>query len=98
MARLIDADALVRVFEILAKYEDISRRTVILGMTHTIKTQPTVDAVEVVRCRECKKISPSVTDVKSAVWCREVRSYMPTDGYCSCGERRESGCTIVKQL
>ena len=51
---------------------------------------PAVDAVEVVRCRDCKKISPSVTDVKSAVWCREFRTIMPEDGFCSYGERKNT--------
>lgn len=41
---------------------------------------PTVDAVEVVRCKDCKKISPSVTAIKGSVWCREFRAY---------GERRD---------
>ena len=45
--------------------------------------------VEVVRCKDCRKISPSVTPVKDAVWCREFRAYMPCDGFCSYGERRE---------
>ena len=44
---------------------------------------------EVVRCKDCRKISPSVTPVKNAVWCREFRAYMPCDGFCSYGERRE---------
>lgn len=47
------------------------------------------DYVEVVRCKDCKKISPSVTAVKNAVWCREFRAYMPIDGFCSYGERKE---------
>ena len=42
-----------------------------------------------VRCKDCRKISPSVTPVKNAVWCREFRAYMPCDGFCSYGERRE---------
>lgn len=45
--------------------------------------------VEVVRCKDCKKISPSVTAIKDSVWCREFRAYMPCDGFCSYGERRE---------
>ena len=52
-----------------------------------LKALPTVDAVEVVRCKDCTKISPSVRPVKNAVWCREFRAYMPCDGFCSYGER-----------
>ena len=50
---------------------------------------PAVHAVEVVRCKDCDKISPSVTPIKDAVWCREFRAYMPCGGFCSYGERRE---------
>lgn len=53
-----------------------------------IHDAPTVDAVEVVRCKDCDKISPSVTPIKDAVWCREFRAYMPCGGFCSYGERR----------
>lgn len=46
--------------------------------------------VKVVRCKECKNISPSVTPMRETVWCREYRAYMPCDGFCSYGERRGS--------
>ena len=46
------------------------------------------DLVPVVRCKDCIKISPSVTAIKNSVYCREFRSYMPCDGFCSYGERR----------
>ena len=48
-----------------------------------------IDAVPVVRCRDCIKISPSVTEIKNAVWCRTFRAYMPCDGFCSYGERKD---------
>lgn len=51
-----------------------------------IKNNP--DYVLVVRCKVCAKISPSVTAIKNAVYCREFRAYMPCDGFCSYGERR----------
>ena len=46
--RLIDANALAKDFELLAKYEDSFRQSVILGVVHTIKARPAVDAVPVV--------------------------------------------------
>ena len=55
-----------------------------------IENAPTVDAEEVVRCKNCRKISPSVTPIKNAVWCREFRAYMPCDGFCSYGERKDN--------
>ena len=56
---------------------------------HKIRIEGIEDIVRVVRCKDCRKISPSVTPVKNAVWCREFRAYMPCDGFCSYGERRE---------
>lgn len=49
------------------------------------------DVEPVVRCKDCDKISPSVTPIKDAVWCREFRAYMPCGGFCSYGERRNDG-------
>lgn len=43
--RLIDADALTNALELLAKYEDDFRHSVILGVVGTIRNTPTVDAV-----------------------------------------------------
>lgn len=53
------------------------------------KEMKTVDAVPVVRCKDCIKISTSVTEIKNAVWCRKFRAYMPCDGFCYYGERKE---------
>ena len=46
--RLIDVNALVKGLELLAKHEDSFRKSVILGVVHTVNAQTTVDAVEVV--------------------------------------------------
>ena len=54
MARLIDADSLIEDLELLAKHEESFRQSVILGVTHTIKARGTIDAVKVVRCKDCK--------------------------------------------
>ena len=43
--RLIDANALVKKLELLANHEDSFRQSVILGVVHTVKAQPTVDAL-----------------------------------------------------
>ena len=88
--RLIDANALVADLELLAKYEDDFRQSVILGVTHTVRNRPTVDVVEVVRCKDCE-------------WYENGKSYdaycnHPTDGmnypaeddFCSYGERKDN--------
>lgn len=50
---------------------------------------PRIDAVEVVRCRDCKYISPSVKALKNVVWCQELKVYMGMDDFCSYGEPKE---------
>ena len=50
---------------------------------------PAVDAVEVCRCGQCKFTE---TDCVDAIYCqRWDRWEMPSDGYCSWGQRREDG-------
>ena len=46
---------------------------------------PTVDAVPVVRCRECKKHENSAF-YPDMVFCTRHGIYMRTDGFCSCGD------------
>lgn len=64
---------------------DLFIREVLLGE----KEPDCKQFVEVVLCKDCEKISPSVTTIKDAVWCREFRAHMPCNGFCSYGERRE---------
>lgn len=91
MTRLIDADALKKA---LCK---------VCGMRHYCKShdddcwekrrideQPTVDAVPVVRCGECKRHEePRDTGLKAFVWCNFYNMYKLKDGYCNCGERKD---------
>ena len=89
--RLIDANALVKDLEFLAKYEDSFRQSVILGVVQTVNTQRTVDAVEVVRCKDCKHawIHPC-----GYVYCHRGgrNAYEMTfnlDNFCSYGEQKD---------
>lgn len=50
--------------------------------------QQEIDAITVVRCRDCKKHSSSVF-YPDMFFCTEHGRYMNPDGYCSYGERRE---------
>ena len=84
MARLIDAYALEDEFGI--SDEDLIAK-------EAIRAAPTVDAVEVVRCRDCKHYKPQK---KSAHWenrtnyCnRIVTIKMQPDDFCSYGKRKE---------
>lgn len=49
---------------------------------------PAVDAVEVVRCRECK-YSELCTETDQRVWCIKQGMSKANEWYCADGERKE---------
>lgn len=55
--------------------------------------QPTVDAVSVVRCKDCKFYEPSPTGEEFG-WCNYFDSRVDNNHYCSYGERRENETKI----
>ena len=55
------------------------------AVVHLIDDAPAVDAVEVVRCRNCKKAEHDT--IFQQYWCRG-REVDP-DGYCSNGEQKD---------
>ena len=84
MARLIDADALTEDLELLAKHEESFRQSVILGVMHTVKAQRAIDAVEVVRCKDCAVPHNKYTG------CPMLNGLVtPPDFYCPFGERKD---------
>ena len=76
MARLIDADELI---EIAHRIRLGSRERI----ERMIESAPTVDAVEVVRCKDCEFKDGDVCDY-SAV-------YVHPNGFCNWGKRRNDG-------
>ena len=83
--RLIDADALFAEFENVGWYNNADRDEV---AERLVLQAPTIDAVEVVRCGECRH-SRIEGDTTMFMWCGYWNK--PTEGirYCSDGERRE---------
>ena len=57
--------------------------------TLILREAPTVDAVEVVRCRECKKGEIDDPDCPDEYYCHEGCGWNNGDFYCSYGERKE---------
>lgn len=54
-----------------------------------LSTAPTVDAVPVVRCRECYyKDEKRIMD-EDALWCRKHHMYVTADWFCADGERKD---------
>ena len=88
--RLIDANALIK------QFDDSFKGFV---MARIIDAQPTVDAVEVVRCKDCKYWASNGKDeilgVEDGVCCcyQWESDYFnietTSDDFCSYGERRE---------
>lgn len=75
--RLIDADAAIQWVEENECYTDKFKRI----MEGVIDKQPTVDAVPVVRCKECKK--------RYTPWCFAHRhGESEDDFFCKDGERK----------
>ena len=81
--RLIDADALLdRFSELASRYKPEGDLFFLDAIADEIMDAPTVDAVEVVRCKDCKFYQ---TDH----WCTRVAlGIMYENDFCSYGERR----------
>lgn len=77
MPRLIDADR--------------ARETATIDLVaHHIDRQPTVDAVPVVRCKDCKRFS-ACEEVEGVSWtgyCNYGEFHTDDEDFCSRGERR----------
>jgi hypothetical protein len=97
--RLIDADAFIEDIktEILNLYLDGMKgtprpRSELYDIIDRIGEQPTVDAVEVCRCKDCKHYKPrnqsARWDCKTPCCMRSTALKFPEDGFCSYGERR----------
>ena len=89
MARPIDADALFAEFENVDWYNNADRDEI---AEHLVLQAPTIDAVSVVRCDECKYCKEKGTsDCPSGygyLYCTQKKSIVYEDDYCSWGEKR----------
>ena len=82
MSRLIDADATKR------RVADTFFDTLIPCVNRALDDSPTIDAVPVVRCRECKLWLNSKLFPHNHYCIRSERVAYPDD-FCSYGERKE---------
>ena len=53
---------------------------------------PTVDAVEVVRCKDCQSGCKLWFSDKGVNFCRKLGIDVKPDDFCSYGERKDNGC------
>ena len=89
--RLIDADALMDVirqheYRLATKQGSIDYGMFTIGIQQAVDEQPTIDAVPVVRCRECKHLMFS--DCYGECGKGHMGVVRPDD-FCSYGERKD---------
>ena len=85
--RLIDADVFLEKMKRTSRYFDV---------VFDVEEMPTIDAVPVVRCRECKHWKPSgskagdsFSDMEYIGGCEFTNYYRTESDFCSYGEREE---------
>ena len=92
--RLIDANELMDVirqheYRLATKQGSIDYGMFTLGIQQSVDEQPTVDAVEVTRCRDCKyHEDTSVTEYEH---CCLIGKTVRYNDFCSYGERKGGG-------
>lgn len=88
MPRLIDADALlVQFYKDAVRLDGVGAPWDMSGIDLEIKSSPTIDVMEVVRCKDCEhfgnEIRPGRYSCKSY-----MLPYCKPDDFCSYGEKR----------
>ena len=95
MARLIDADKLLEIYKKwipqLSSKEDEGDRRGVETCISVLEDMQTVDAVPVVRCRECKHYEIHKPKVLENCERNGYIILMKPDDFCSYGERKEGG-------
>ena len=91
--RLIDGDKLLEIYkkwipQLLSKEDEGDRRGVETCIM-VLEDMQTVDAVPVVRCRECIAYTPVDDNTGKCVFLIGKHQYVVPDGYCYLGERKE---------
>ena len=94
MARLIDADALMDVirqheYRLATKQGSIDYGMFTLGIQQAVDEEPTVDAVSVVRCKDCKHYEIHKPKVLENCERNGYLIPMKPDDFCSYGERKD---------
>ena len=83
MARLIDADAIIDFIDMDSTWDPLETCFSERDVVDMLESAPTVDAVKVVRCRDCAVPHNKYTG------CPELNGLVtPPDFYCSYGERK----------
>lgn len=82
--RLIDADKLIRIYF----DDDEGNKTFEFVPSEFLDSAPTVDAVEVVRCKDCRHNNKSRIIFGTMHRCSELNQIVSDDFFCANAERR----------
>ena len=90
--RLIDADALKRAIRAESWVKNLMVQLTLDYIDIIIDEAPTVDAVEVVRCKDCKHYEKTTLGNRDRRMCTKVLGLtIPNpDDFCSYGERKDN--------
>ena len=93
--RLIDADAMKRVYqEVLCSHVACTDCSLFMDDKYCrfetmLSEAPTINAIPVVRCRECKQGEIDDPDFPDEYYCHAGCGWNKGDFYCAYGERKE---------
>ncbi len=93
MGRLIDADVLKDKVKLILNG---NKRMKAYAIYAEIETAQTMDAVQVVRCGDCRYIRP--TGINGLYECVRMQLATKKDEFCSRGERKGDGVWIVRHI
>lgn len=85
--RLICANALKSEFEWLKSVSNETSKDEIQEIIQRIDNAPTVDAVEVVHCKDCVHMKEQFNARYCEIWC--MFNGMGDEGFCNYGERKD---------
>lgn len=91
--RLIDVDALISSLGWLSESGAIGNKTkaIIKLAIQTADAQPTIDAVKVIKCKDCRFFEDE--DYYGNCYCEEWGNITNANGYCHDAERRKDADT-----
>lgn len=85
--RLIDADAFYNDLKVIAEYADKDFREEIYRMMARLSSRPTIDAVEVVRCKNC-----TFFDIDTHQCKRQLYTVVYENDFCPYGKEKADDC------
>lgn len=90
--RLIDADALIPIMKYTTTDNEIGVFPIRIGfeaIKGVIDEAPTIDAVEIVRCKDCINNDANCSGEEN--WCYKFGYVVDDDDFCSYGEKQVTG-------